>query len=104
MVTVERADSPEKLQACMNIIVEALFSRANDADVRRSFTASVKELFSRKGTLVAKKAKINILLSRIMYDRQERAQLYAQQQAGKVDEQAEQRLKEDDPLQALKEI
>lgn len=105
MVNVERADSIEKLQACMHVIVEALFSRDSDAVIRRSFLASIKELFSRRGgNLVSKKAKINLLLSRIMYDRQERAQLYAEQQAGKVDGEAEQRLKTDDPMQVLKDI
>ncbi|MBL6941338.1 MAG: hypothetical protein ISR53_04200 [Rhodospirillales bacterium] len=105
MVNVERADSTEKLQACMHVIIGALFSRDSDADVRRSFLASIEELFSRGGgNLVSQKAKINLLLSRIMYDREERAHLYAQQQANKQAGKAEARLKEDDPLQALKEI
>ena len=105
MANVERADSTEKLQACMHVIVEALFSRDSDADIRRSFLASIEELFTRGGgNLVSKKAKINLLLSRIMYDREERAHLYAQQQANKQDGKTEQRLKKDDPLQALKQI
>lgn len=105
MVNVERADSIEKLEACMHVIIEALFSRASDAALRRSFLASMKELFTLSGgNLVSKKAKINLMLSRIMYDRQERAQLYAQLQAGKADKDTEQRLEEDDPLKVLEEI
>jgi hypothetical protein len=105
MANIERADSTEKLQACMHVIVSALFSRDSDADVRRSFLASIDELFTRGSKkLVSQKAKINLLLSRIMYDREERAHLYAQQQANKKDDKPEQRLKEDDPLQVLKEI
>lgn len=101
MANVERADSIEKLEACMHVIIEALFSRAGDAALRRSFLASINDLFTRGGgNLVSKKAKINLLLSRIMYDRQERAEQYARKQAGKDD----QRMKEDDPLKVLMEI
>jgi hypothetical protein len=105
MTTVEKADTPEKLKACMHIVVVSLFSRDNDADVRRQFMASIDELFSGKATtLQAKKAKINLLLSRIMYDREERAHKYKQMQANKKEDQPDQRLEEDDPLLALSEI
>ncbi len=105
MTNVERADTPKKLQACMHVILHALFSRDSDASVRRTFLASTNELFTGKGsTLEAKKAKISLLLTRIMYDREERAHAYAELQASKKDPKDEQRLEEDDPLKALKEI
>jgi len=105
MVIVEQADSKEKLKACMNAIVNALFSRDSDAIVRRSFLASIKEIFAKGGgNLSPLKAKINLLLGRIMYDREERAQLYAKQLAKSQNGETEQRLKEDDPLQVLKDL
>ncbi len=102
MVNVERADTPEKLKACMHVVLHALFSRDSDASVRRTFLASTNEMFTGKGTtLEAKKAKMNLLLTRIMYDREDRARAYAELQAKEKDPQEEQRLEEDDPLQAL---
>jgi hypothetical protein len=105
MANVERADTPEKLQACMHVIIVSLFSRDSDVNVRRSFLASIDELFTGKATsLIAKKAKINLLLSRIMYDREDRAKAYADMKAAEKKGEPDQRLIEDDPLKALQEI
>lgn len=105
MTNVEKADTPEKLKACMHIVVVSLFSRDSDADVRAQFMASIDELFSGKATsLAAKKAKINLLLTRIMYDREDRAIKYQEMQAQKKAGEADQRLEEDDPLLALSAI
>lgn len=102
---VERADTPEKLKACMHVVIDALFSRDSDADVRRDFLASINELFTGKKTsLNAKKTKINMLLNRIMHDRQYRAQKYLEMQAKKQAGETNQRMDEDDPLKALEEI
>lgn len=105
MANVERADSSEKLQACMHVIIAALFSRDDDADLRRSFVASIDQLFPPGGgRLVAQKAKSKLLLGRIMYDREDRARQYADAKAASKHDEAEQRLKQDDPLLALSEI
>ncbi len=105
MSNVERADTPEKLQSIMHIIVVSLFSRDSDVHVRRTFLASIDELFKGKATsLQAKKAKINLLLSRIMYDREDRALKYLEIQAQNKAVESDQRLEKDDPLKALSEI
>lgn len=108
MSNVERADTSEKLQSCMLVIVESLFSRKDDEEVRRTFMASIDELFNHSaGDLVSQKVKINLLLSRIMYDREERAHKYAEMKAQQAIEGSDQRLElddEDDPLLALSDL
>ena len=105
MASIDEADTSDKLQACMHVIVNSLFSRDSDADVRRTFIAKTDELFIKRGhTLESQKAKINLVLCSIMYDREERAELYAKQQAEKKSAVSEQRLKTDDPLKALNEL
>lgn len=107
MTNVERADTSEKLHACVHVIVEALFSRDSDEEVRLTFTASIDDLFKHgDSNLISQKVKINLLLSRIMYDREERALKHAEMKGRQELEGEDQRLEleDDDPLLALSDL
>lgn len=100
-VNVARAKTSEKLHAVLHVVVNSLFARESDATVRAAFIESIDALFVSSGdNLEGQKAKMNLLLGRIMYDRMERAKTYARH----ASEQKGERLDEDDPLQALEEI
>ncbi len=100
---VNRADTPQKLQACYHITINGLFSRKSDQETRGKYLYELDKFFSVEQDdrhVTGLQKQIRKLLEKIMSDRIERARIFAwNKEAGD-----ERRLPEDRPLDALQEL
>jgi hypothetical protein len=90
VVMIEQADTSEKLRACFITVIDALFSRKNDADARQIYYDILADTIPEGAdsqALGAEKLKLRLVMSRVMNDRITRSRDYA---ARKVAEDAAQ--------------
>lgn len=69
---IEQADTSDKLRACFVYVIDSLFPRDEDEDVRETYYAVLDETFqgaSGAKALGAQKTKIRMVMMRVMNDR-----------------------------------
>lgn len=100
---IEQSTTAAQLKACFAVIIEALFSRQNDADVRAAYHATSDELFAGAGDsdLRAQKVKLRMIMMRLMNERMQRSRAYGAVKSGRASAEDEARLAGDNPLAAL---
>jgi hypothetical protein len=77
---IEQADTSEKLRACFVYLIDVLFSRDGDQEVRESYYEILEETFQGRGDAAAlkgQKVKIRMVMTRLMNDRIKLAREYA---------------------------
>ena len=101
---IEQADTCEKLHACFLLIIDSLFTRAGDADVRQAYHATAADLFggaNDEQALSGQKVKLRMVMMRVMNDRTKRAQEYVEAKARAAAETEDARGTEQNPTSAL---
>ena len=69
---IEQADTSDKLRACFITVIDALFSRKNDADVRQTYYDILADTIPddvERQSLDAEKPKLRLVMNRVMNDR-----------------------------------
>jgi hypothetical protein len=103
---IEQSTTSAQLKACFAVIIEALFSRKGDGEVRDVYYATSEELFgdaTDDSLLAAQKVKLRMIMMRVMNERMQRSRAHALVTAGAGTAADEARLAGDDPLSALKD-
>jgi hypothetical protein len=101
---IEQATTAAQLKACFSVIIEALFSRKNDTEIRATYHKVADELFGDEtddSALDAQKTKLRMVMMRLMNDRMQRSRAHIAVKAGKGTAADEARLAAVDPLAAL---
>ena len=81
---IEQADTSDKLRACFITVIDSLFSRKNDADVRQTYYDILADTIpddAELQVLEAEKLKIRLVMNRVMNDRIIRSRDYAARKA-----------------------
>lgn len=81
---IEQADTSSKLRACFVYVIDSLFSRPDDEDIRETYYVVLEETFqgaSDAKALGAQKTKIRMVMMRVMNDRIKLAREYVTQKA-----------------------
>jgi hypothetical protein len=84
VVMIEQADTSEKLRACFITVIDALFSRKNDADARQTYYDILADTIPQDAdseALGAEKIKLRLVMYRVMNDRITRSREYAARKA-----------------------
>ncbi|MEX2618455.1 MAG: hypothetical protein WD767_20405 [Alphaproteobacteria bacterium] len=103
---IEQSTTSAQLKACFGVIIEALFSRRNDSEIRAAYHKVADELFGNAAddsALDAQKTKLRMVMMRLMNDRMQRSRAHVAVQAGKGTAADEARLADVDPLAPLQE-
>ena len=103
---IEQSTTSAQLKACFSVIIEALFSRKNDAEIRAVYHQVSEELFEDEAddsALDAQKTKLRMVMMRLMNDRMQRSRAHAAVKAGSGSAEDEARLADINPLAALQE-
>ena len=69
---IDGADTSEKLQTCFIFVIDSLFSRDDDEEVRQTYYDIAEEAFqgaADEKALAAQKVKIRMVMMRVMNDR-----------------------------------
>jgi len=101
---IEQATTAAQLKACFALIIDSLFSRKGDGDIRATFHATSEELFGNAtddSLLGAQKVKLRMIMMRLMNERIHRSRAHAVVAAGEGTAEDEARLAGDNPLAAL---
>lgn len=101
---IEQARTSAQLKACFGVIINALFSRKNDVEIREAFLKSSEELFGEEPDdedLGAFQIKLRMIMMRLMNERIQRSRAHVAVKAGKGSAEDEARLAGDNPLAVL---
>jgi hypothetical protein len=105
MSLLDEADTTEKLQACFSVIIDSLFTRKGDEEVRDSYHEAATVLFGDNETdehaLAGQKLKLRMVMMRVMNDRIHRARLHAEAVAQEKESESEARQEEKDPHEVM---
>ncbi len=97
---LELSDTSDKLRDCFRYIIDALFTRDDDAEVRQNYYDILRETFDvdcGADALGGQKIKIRMVMMRVMNDRIKLAREYAEMQTAENGDQADARRSEDAP-------
>lgn len=86
---IEQADTSEKLRNCFAYLIQVLFSRDGDEEIRQSYFKILKETFQGPGNdsaLNAQKTKIRMVMMRLMNDRIKLAREYVLAKSQETDD------------------
>lgn len=86
---IEQADTSEKLRDCFAYLIQVLFSRDDDEELRQSYLEILQETFKGPGggnALRAQKTKIRMVMMRLMNDRIRLAREHARSPAQQVED------------------
>ncbi|MBL4721835.1 MAG: hypothetical protein JKY20_11995 [Alphaproteobacteria bacterium] len=102
---LNEADTTEKLKACFGVIIDSLFTRKGDEDVRLAYHKASGELFADNQTdehaLSGQKLKLRMVMMRVMNDRIHRARLHAEAKTLEAESQGDARQEEKDPNEVM---
>jgi hypothetical protein len=101
---MEQADTCEKLRECFLLIIDSLFTRGGDADIRTSYHETAEELFageSNERALSGQKVKLRMVMMRVMNDRITRARDHEAMKANEEAAEGDSRQAGEDPKAAL---
>lgn len=101
---IEQSDTCEKLRACFLLIIDSLFTRNADEDVRQTYYETAADLFagaSDEQALSGQKVKLRMVMMRVMNDRMQRAREHMASKAREDAAKADARIMDQNPVTAL---
>ncbi|MBT5108027.1 MAG: hypothetical protein HOM25_05060 [Rhodospirillaceae bacterium] len=101
---IEQSDTCEKLHACFLLIIDSLFTRTGDADVRRTYHETAADLFAGAAdeqALSGQKVKLRMVMMRVMNDRTKRAHDHIEAKAKEIAASGDARVIDQNPTAAL---
>ena len=101
---IAQATTSAQLKDCFAVIINALFSRKNDAEIREAFLTTSEELFGNEPAdegLGALQVQLRMIMMRRMNERSQRSRAHIAVNAGKGSAEDEARLAGDNPLAVL---
>ena len=107
---LEQATTSAQLKACFTVVINALFSRKNDAEIRTAFLTSADELFGEQvdetddSDLGAQQVKLRMIMMRLMNERMQRSRAHTAVKTGTGSARDEARLADDNQLAALDDV
>jgi hypothetical protein len=103
---INQSDTSDKLRDCFRYVINALFARDNDTEVRETYYGILDETFDldeedAADALGGQKIKIRMVMMRVMNDRIQLAREYAALKAAEGDKALEERREKEPRLETV---